>query len=237
MTARDLISRSFRLMGVLATGEVPSANEANDALIALNLMIDGFSNESLLIFTKLREVFNLVAGQQTYQMGLGAQFNTLRPQKIETALIVVQGNNPETELPMKIINKDEFAAIFVKSIQSTIPLWLYNDDAFPYTNLNLWPVPSINTQLVLYSWKPLADLQTLDDQLNLPPGYARMLNYNLAVELAPEFGRQLDEAAIAIAIQSKEEIKRMNSKPLYMRVDDALAGPRGSFNWLTGDTV
>jgi hypothetical protein len=139
---------------------------------------------------------------------------------------------------MEIINENQFAQIFVKSVSSTIPLWLYSDGASPNTNINLWPVPQQNSQLVLYSLKPLTQFATLNDSIVLPPGGNRMLRFNLAVEIAPEYGKnELDPKITTIAEASKANFKRANQKPLYMSTDDALSGPRGSFNWLTGDTV
>lgn len=240
MTVRDLIFGSLRLIGVLSQGEVPSAQDQQDAFNALNGMLDSFSTEHLIIPSILREVFNCVGGTQTYAMGPGATFNTLRPLQIVTAATVVQGSNPVQELPMKIIDQQEFANIFIKSVSSTIPLWLYNDNANPNCNLNLWPVPQVNSQLVLYSLKPLTQFANVDATVTLPPGGIRMLRYNLAVEIAPEYGKNaLDEKIIVIAEASKANFKRSvnSNRPYYMATDDLLVGPRGSFNWLTGDTV
>ena len=39
-TAGDQINRALRLLGVLAEDETPSASTSNDALVALNQMID-----------------------------------------------------------------------------------------------------------------------------------------------------------------------------------------------------
>lgn len=238
MTVRDLIAGSLRLIGVLAQSESPAAQEEQDAFNALNDLVASFSTEHLIIPNVVREVFNCVAGTQTYAMGPGATFDTSRPIQIVDALTVVQGSNPEQELPMKIINENEFASIFIKSVESTIPLWLYSDGAFPNTNLNLWPVPQVNSQLVLYSLKPLTSFASVNTTVSLPPGGNRMLRFNLAIELAPEYGKmELDPKIVAIAEASKANFKRANQKPLYMKTDDALAGPRGTFNWLTGDTV
>ena len=50
-TASDQINRALRLVGVLAEGETPSAETSQDALIALNQMIDSWSTESCLSTT------------------------------------------------------------------------------------------------------------------------------------------------------------------------------------------
>lgn len=237
-TVADLINSTLRLIGVLASGEVPTANEQNDVFLSLNDMIESFSTENLIIPAKIREVFNITASKETYTMGPGGDFDTTRPQLIENALIVPTGTNPELELPMTIFNVDQYADILVKTIQSSIPLYLYNDNANPLCNISLWPVPSVSTQIVLYSWKPLASFATVNDVVVLPPGYKRMLRYNLAVEIAPEFGKtNLDEKVLAIALQSLGNVKRMNQRPQLLGLDAALLNKGTAFNWITGDTV
>lgn len=48
MTALDIIKGAMRLIGVLAAGEVPRAEDAQDALLSLNAMINDWQNEPLI---------------------------------------------------------------------------------------------------------------------------------------------------------------------------------------------
>jgi hypothetical protein len=50
-TAGDIINGSLRLLGVLAEGEVPSAETSQDALRAMNQMIDSWNTERLSVFS------------------------------------------------------------------------------------------------------------------------------------------------------------------------------------------
>lgn len=53
-TARDLITMSLRSIGVLHSGETPSAEEANDGLATLNQMLNSWLYEGIdLEFTSL----------------------------------------------------------------------------------------------------------------------------------------------------------------------------------------
>ena len=239
MAVQDqIIYPALKKIGVLAEGETPSATMENDALAALNGMIDSFSNEELFIFSILRETFTLNQGQQTYQMGSGApDFNTVRPQRIMNAQIQLIGSNPVAEMPMGILNQAEYAAIIVKTVTSTVPLYLYNDDAYPYANINFWPVPQATLTVVLNSWKPVSDFALITSSVSFPPGYLECLIYNLAVRLAPDYGAVLRDDVIALAVASKENIKRMNIRPQHLVCDNALLSPRGAFNWITGDTI
>lgn len=234
-TVRDLIRGSLRLLGAIAQGETPSAEEQADAFSALIDMLGSWSTESLLIFNKGREVFPLVSGQQSYTMGPSGNFNTVRPLKIEDALLQIQGSNPTFELPIKIVNQDEWVSISVKTMPSTIPINLYVEDTSPLATLNLWPIPSVASNLILYSWKPLDTFASVDSDLDLPPGYAKALRYNLALELAPEYGREPSASVLSGAIESKENIKRMNIKPTFLKMDEAVLPRNRTFNWMTGE--
>lgn len=235
MIALDLITGALRLLGVTASGESISANEASDALSSLNDLLDSWSTQSLLIPNRVREVFPLVSGQQSYTMGTGGNFNTARPMRIEHALLQVTSVSPALELPIKILTEDQFAGILIKTLNSTYPLYAYAEGTFPLETLNVWPVPNQVNNIVLYSWKQLANLTSLATVLNLPPGYNRALKHHLAIELAPEFGRSVAPEIVAVADAAIADIKRMNFKPSYMTVDNALTATPAVWNWMTGD--
>src|SRR5229473_6914314 len=116
-TATDLISSALRLVNALASGEVPSAAEANDALLILNMMLDAWSIDRLMIFTVAIQDFPLVAGQQVYTMGTGGNFNTSRPPKIERMSIVLL-SNPTNPLELSMLyttSEAEWQAILLKA--------------------------------------------------------------------------------------------------------------------------
>lgn len=236
MTTRELITRSMRLIGVLASGENPSANEANDAFKSLNAMIDNYSTQSLIVLSRVYETFSLVVGQSVYQWGTGApDFNSSRPQKIENINWIQTSGSTTVQLPIEIINQDQWAAIAVKTINSNLPTRMWPQYLYPYAQLNFWPIPSVAGQIMVWSWKPLADIASLDTVLSLAPGYEDMLTYNLAIRLSPEYGVQPSEIVLATAISSKADVKRMNIQPLLMGCDDGTLPKRSTWNWFTGE--
>jgi hypothetical protein len=233
-TVRDLITGSMRLIGAVATGETPAASELQDAFSALNDMIDSWSNEGFLIYNNVIESFPLVPGQSAYTIGTGGNFNTVRPMKIQTATLQVQ-QTPVLELPMKIVNQDEWAAITIKSTTSSIPMWLFDDGNFPLKTLHVWPVPTVANYIGLYSWKQLSEFASVNATISLPPGYNKMLRFGLALEISPEYGKSLDPDIVTQFVDARASVKRMNITPNYLKVDDALMSNRNGFNWLTGE--
>jgi hypothetical protein len=88
-----------------------------------------------------------------------------------------------------------------------VPYFLNYDNANPVDNLRLYPYPSTAYSIFLLTEKPLTSLSTLDTSLSLPPGWDRALVYNLALELAPEYGQQPDASIVKIANDSLDNIR------------------------------
>jgi hypothetical protein len=212
-TARDLIKGSLRLIGAIAAGETPSAAEQADALSTLNEMLDSWSLERLAVPARIREEFAVSTSPVT--MGSGADLDTARPIRIEAAAVMI--NN--VEHPIEVVGHDEWSEIKQKSLTSTLPTHLYPQGTTPLETINLWPMPSGSVTLVLYSWKALSQLATATSDVELPNGYLRALRYNLAIELAPEYGKVASAEIAKIAKESKENIKRANKRPIYMTSD------------------
>jgi hypothetical protein len=207
-TVLDVIKASFRLIGVLAQGETPSASEGADALSRLNLLLAQGSIERINIYTKRRDTHVLVAGTQTYTIGAGGAINVARPVKIDQAK-VLQSNGLETDLTI-LLTAEQWNAIPEKNVSAVQPLSLYDDYAYPLSTLHLWPKPSGTPTLVLVSWQQLTGFTALTDTFDLPLGYQQAIEYNLAVLLAPEYGRPVDAVVASIAGSSRQAITQMN---------------------------
>lgn len=227
-TVRDLIKGSLRLIGASDPQESLDAAIAEDALAALNAMVAAWNLEHLALFKEIRETFTLSASTQTYTMGSGATFNTDRPVRIYRASVM----SGDDELYVNLVDQATWASIPDKTATSTLPTTAYSDGNYPNTTISVWPIPSSSGTLVLYSWSQLAALADLDTVLSFPPGYERALRYNLAVELAPEYGMDVPQAVAVTAARALGALKRVNTKPYYLRCDEAVLsrGRRGAFD-------
>jgi hypothetical protein len=61
VTAQNIIYKSLRLLGVLASGEAPSAAESQDSLYSLNSLIDSFAADPQYYYCTQDETFSLSA--------------------------------------------------------------------------------------------------------------------------------------------------------------------------------
>lgn len=233
-TGLNLITAALRKINVLAEGEAPSAAQSNDALSALNDMIDSWSNENLMIINSLREPFTLTIGQKSYTIGTGGNFNTARPMEISSALLQIDDTNPTMELGIEILNLDQYNAIPLKDTQSSLPRKLYYDNAYPLGNISLYPVPDTARSIVICSTKPLAEFSSLSGTVDLAPGFSRAIIYNLAIDLAPEYGKAVSQEVLGVAIQAKSSVKRRSTKILVMAQDPAVVRKGVAYNIYTG---
>jgi hypothetical protein len=231
MTGRDLVTASLRLIGATAPGESLAASEATDGLAALNRMLDSWSNDGMLIHAITAETpYTLTVSDGSYTIGASGDITT-RPMSIEKAVI----RDGTTDYPLMRLTLSEYSAIVDKSQESTYPTHFYDDGGYPQRTIKLWPVPSAAHSLVLWTKRPLTQVATLDTSLSLPQGYERALVYNLAVEVSPEYGKQISDVIMMTAIESKAAIKRSNHRPILLTPDATPAGRSGSFNIYTGD--
>lgn len=229
-TVADLIRASFRTLGVLAAEETPAAQEQSDALETLNDMLDSWAGERLVLYATLRSTHTLTPSLNPHTIGTSGTFNTTRPVRIDRASIAL-ASSTGSENPLDILSDAEWQATQGKTSTGT-PSSLWIESHHPLTKLWLNPVPSAADTLVLYTWQQLGRFASVNTTVDLPPGYARALRHNLAVELAAEYGHQVPAELANIANESKATLKHLNHKPSFLRCDPAILG--GSFNISTG---
>lgn len=81
----------------------------------------------------------------------------------------------------------------------------------------------------------LSEPATLDTTLAFPPGYLRAFRYNLAMELAPEFGVEPSPQVQRIAMTSKRNLKRINNPDDIMSMPYSVIARRNRYNIFAGN--
>jgi hypothetical protein len=238
VTARDLIKGSLRLLGVLAGGENPSADMAQDALSSLNTLIDSWNTERLMLYAILPKPFSFVAGQTVYTVGPGGNVDIPRPEEIDSIQYSYTADSTQPlTMVMTLLNQDQYNAIGIPSISTQLPTMAYVDDSFPQRKVYMYPVPQQVYSGQMFVWTPLTSIATLDDAISLPYGYEKALKFNLALDLAPEYGAAAVTAAGLIAAQAnmaKAVVKSANIEVPLLQCDQALIPQGDQFNWRTG---
>ena len=233
-TAGDQINRSLRLLGILAEGETPSAAMSQDALIALNQMIDSWSIERLAVFCTQDQVFTWPAGEYIRTLGPSGNFIGLRPVMLDDATYF---RDPGTNVSfgIKFINQQQYNGIAVKTVTSTYPQVCFVNMGFPNITMSIYPRPTRDLEWHFVSVQELTQPATLATELHFPPGYMRAFTYNLAMEFAPEFGVEPSPQVSRISMTSKRNLKRINNPDDVMSMPYAIVATRQRFNIYAGN--
>ena len=225
VTANDLITRAYRILGDTAYGETLTAAQADIGLEALNSMLESFSIERLMIYEVRQEALTWPANTTSRTIGSGADFDTHRPDRIEMGTYFQDAN--AISYPVDVLqNRAVYDAISDKTVTSSYPDKLLFIPSVTWGTLYVYPVPNQALTLYLNTWQPLQVFNTLTEVHAMPAGYRRMVAFNLAKELESETGLPLPMGALKIANESRMAIKRNNSVPTCSSTETiyALAG-------------
>jgi hypothetical protein len=233
-TAADQINGALRLIGQLAEGEVPSAATSQDALAALNQMLDSWSTERLAVYSTQDQIYNWQPNVRFITMGPTGTFVAERPILMDDATYFRDAST-NVSYGIKLINNEQYNNIAVKTVTSTYPQLLWVNMTYPNVEIYVYPVPTRVLEFHFVSVRPLTTPAALDTDLTFPPGYLRAFRYNLACELAPEFGVEPSPQVQRIAMYSKRNLKRINNPDDVMAMPAALLVNRPRFNIFTGN--
>lgn len=201
-----LIDRALRLIGEIGSGETPTDDEYSDAIISLNAMLESWRNEKLMCYAMQEETLTLSAGDSSYTLGPPGDSASTRPIAIERAWIVDSGNS----YPVLAMNDAEYAAIPAKTTQSNWPDRFLFRPTMSTATLIVYPVPDSTRTLKLLTRVVLSSIGDETVSIFAPPGWDKAISYNLAIELAPEYGASVPPAVLKGAAESLASIKRAN---------------------------
>jgi hypothetical protein len=233
-TAFDQIKASLRLIGQLAEGEEPSPQAAQDALSAMNQMIDSWNTERLAVFCTEDQVFNWPPGEITRTLGPSGNFIGNRPVLIDDATYFRDAST-NVSYGIKLINQQQYNGIAVKTVTSTYPQVMFVNNTFPDITMTIYPQPTRVLEWHFVSVQQLDKPATLNTVLSFPPGYLRAFKYNLAMEIANEFGVEPMPQVQRIAMTSKRNLKRINNPDDVMSMPYSLVATRQRFNIYAGN--
>lgn len=200
-TVNDLIHSSMRLIGAIAAGETLETNELNDALISLNQMLSSWNTEGASLVGRQRMTVG-IGGSNSYPL-------FQRPVKIDAASTSISGVDSALEL----VDAAGWEAIPVpeKSMQSIFIRKLYCDYLYPNSTVYIWPTPRLSGSLELWAYAVMTQFANLTDTITMPEGYEAGLRWNLALNLAPEYGRPIDPSVAQLAQNFKASLVQLNS--------------------------
>lgn len=195
-TANDIIRGALRLIGVTEPGEAPSSSEASDALSALNMMVKSWQADGINLWRTSEGSLTLVQSQATYTMGgSGTPDFASRPLSILSMRRRVSG----IDTPLQAWSRQLYFEQPNKATEAP-PTAFYYDPGRSQGTLYLWPTPDATSTTLHFTYKrSIEDFDTLTNEPDFPTEWLACLKYNLAVEIAPEYGRDPSQLVLARA--------------------------------------
>lgn len=189
MTPVSLIRLILRDAGVNGVGQTPGAEDNNDVLDTLNMMMDEWATKRWLIY-HLVDVSIAVTGATSYTVGSGGDFNTTRPDQVQAAFFrsTLNPASPVDYPLLDVGSREDWNRIPTKNV-GTWPMWYWYDAAYPLGVFYPWPVPSSGIgELHLSLKQALSHFPDLTTDINLPPAYVNALRWNGAKRVRPMYG-------------------------------------------------
>lgn len=238
MTSQTLITAALRKLGMMKGGETPEVEDLTEGLSALQTMLRSWAAVHIAVFASVHESFTLTPSTATYTWGSGGTFNTLRPNQLISGYIKDTGG--VSYPPLYLYDADEYRRISIKTTSGR-PYGVWFDPQYTLAYITFYPVPDAADSFYAESLKPFPDASctnTLTDTLVFPPEYEEPMIYNLAVRLAPEYGKTVPIEVASIAGSSFERLKILHAgnqvHHAIVIIPAGLAGGRYSIN---SDTV
>lgn len=201
-TASTVVTAALRKIGVSDPGETLSAAKMNGGLEGLNDMLAQWSSEGMLIYATTQENFALTSAQ-SYTIGTGGNFNTVVPIEIVSAFTRVSG----IDYPCEIKNVEEYNDISNKSDSGSYPDFIAYRNTKPLGRIYIYRV-SAGT-LYLENRKLLQNFATSSTVYTLPDEAILAIKTNLAVILAPEYGKSVEKNLYEQAERTKSVLKSL----------------------------
>lgn len=235
MTAAvDLITLALKDIGALGIGQSISPDDTADGLATLNMMLGQWQGERLSVY-HLVDTAIPSTGAVSYTVGIGGNFNVLRPFEINAAYARLNAgsSNPIDYQIQMMRSREDWSLTALKSLTS-FPSWGYYDPAFPLGNLFLYPVPNNTFEIHIVTMEALPQFATPATVISLPPEYMAAIRYNLGVWLAPSYQIPLQPDLRMLAANAKRVIKMMNVQIPSLKMPRGL-GSKTRFNVYSGE--
>lgn len=197
-TVQTLIKAALRAIGVIASGETPTAAELEDGRESMQFMLENWSARNIRLF--YTEQLTLSAsGSESYTVGTGGDINTTWPSAIRGARTA--------DGIVKIIDEATYRQYRVNNSVGPVGYIWYNPK-YPLGYLYPWPLSS--DTIYIDALVPLTNPSALTTSMVFSPPYNDPVKWNLAVRMAPEYGKEVSQTVAALAISSLEAIESRN---------------------------
>jgi len=182
LNARKLCKFALKKIRVIGHTEDMAPEDAETALEELNLMLKGLQLEAPSLWRQTDGSVTLIAGTASYVL-------SPRPHRVHEARY---RSSASIDLPMWPMNRQEYVDIPLKT-SGGVPTSYYVDYQRGAATMYVWPVPSVvTTETIRYTFQRVfEDLDSLNDDIDIPAEHLETVGYQLAARLAETYGKDL----------------------------------------------
>lgn len=217
-TARDLINGALRLIRVAEPGEEVEAAIIQDGLSALEMMVKAWQADGINLWRYTEGNLTLVDAQSSYTMGgSGSPDFAIRPLRI----LSVRRRVSDIDTPLQPLSRSEYFELPNKSAKA-LPTSFYYDPGRSQGTLYLWQTPDSTSATIRFTYaRTIEDFDALTNEPDFPQEWLAALKFNLAVEVAPEFGAEPSAAVIGKALEYKAQLRAFDQEEqsIYFQPD------------------
>ncbi len=225
-TAQTIIKAALRTINAIASGETPTADEMLDGLEAMQFMLRSWSADNIMVYSISQDTLTM-DGSASYTIGSGGDADTTWPVEIKGAVV-------DTLYKLRVIGENRYRSL-KRSELGARPAYLYYNPTYPLGTLYPWPTGG--SSMVIDSLKALSDPSTLTTDVEFPTGYDAAIKWNLAIELAPEYGATPSDIVYGRARETKNIIKSKNAAMQANAVNVSYLGRDGGRYDIDGDVT
>lgn len=196
LTAGEMITRAFRLIGCLTPPWTPSDDQMEEGIVALNLMLKGMQADGVNLYRQTQISIPVGVGQ-----GLPATLGTpisVTPlvMGLEDARLVIQPSPNLYERPLAIYSYGDYMNLPNKQAASS-PSVICIDKQVGATYLYIWPLSATGCTINASVARTVNDVTAAADAVDAPPEWMEGLTYSLADRLMEENGVAAADPATA----------------------------------------
>jgi hypothetical protein len=200
LSARQIAAAALELIGVVSIGETPSAEDAAKALEQLNFLVKTWGADAKpKLWQSTEAAVTLVASQAAYTASPVTLARKVVSIRRRTGTLTAQNDVPLNELSRQDYDNK------ANKLSTGTPTEYYFDPQRATRSLYVWPVPdatiAASTTLRLTYLRVIEDLDSLDDDFDIPQEWLEVLQYSLAARLAVPYDLHLTNPTKAAEIK------------------------------------
>jgi hypothetical protein len=206
-TITEVITDALEITGIKSPHDALTTEWGDIGLRRINSILDGWNVDKTRGYAVQELEFPLVADQDVYTVGVGGDFDTERPVKIEYAYVV---DSSDVKHRISILDYQTFHQMQYQKIQSSYPYYMWYNPKSPLGEISFYPTPINGYTIhfdVYFGFAPYADGT---DTLSVPQGYERLLTYQLAVELCSHRGKTVPPLVYKVYKEIEGNVEAIN---------------------------